>query len=237
MAAGERFVAEFELGDVPAPRLAEVMERELGILVLMVDAIEGVSGAACRLPELDVVLINRHEVAGRRHFDLAHELFHILTWDAMPPEHVEDVESPGANRVEQLANAFAAALLMPRRVVEPAADWRSLSGKALTTALNATADRLGVTASALLWRLVSLDLLDRAEARGVSADALRFNGRKKKAAGEAPPLYSGCFVEIIARAVDEGRVSIRKIAGVLGLSVDDLAGLFAEHGVPAPYEL
>jgi Zn-dependent peptidase ImmA (M78 family) len=40
----------------------------------------------------------------------------------------------GANRVEQLANAFAAALLMPRRVVEPAADWRSLSGKALTTA-------------------------------------------------------------------------------------------------------
>ena len=23
-------------------------------------------------------------------FDLAHELFHILTWDAMPPEHFEE---------------------------------------------------------------------------------------------------------------------------------------------------
>ena len=45
-------------------RLAEVMERELGILVLMVDAFEGISGAACRLPELDAVLINRHEVRG-----------------------------------------------------------------------------------------------------------------------------------------------------------------------------
>jgi XRE family transcriptional regulator, fatty acid utilization regulator len=109
MEAGERFTAEFDLGDVPARRLAEVMERELGILVLMVDAFEGISGAACRLPELDVVLINRYEVAGRRHFDLAHELFHILTWDAMPPEHAEEAREVGGNRVEQLA------IISPRR--------------------------------------------------------------------------------------------------------------------------
>ena len=59
--------------------------------------------AACRLPELDVVLINRREVEGRRHFDLAHELFHILTWDAMPPEHSEAMAAaiPGA-RIEIL---------------------------------------------------------------------------------------------------------------------------------------
>src|ERR1035437_1187140 len=75
MAAGERFAAEVKLGDIPARRLAQVLERELGVLVLMVEAIGGVSGAACRLPDRDVVLINRHEVAGRRHFDLAHEQF------------------------------------------------------------------------------------------------------------------------------------------------------------------
>ena len=237
--AGERFAAQYNLGDVPSARLSEVMERELDILVLMVTPTHaGVSGAACRLPDLDVVLINRDEVPGRRHFDLAHELFHILTWEAMPPVHVEDAtETGGANRVEQLANAFAAALLIPQRVVEPAADWRTLRGKALTTEVNAIADRLGVTASALLWRLVSLDLLDRAEARGVPADALRYNGRKKKAAGETPPPYSKRFVEIVARAVDEGRVSTRKITSLLGLSVDDLTDLFAAHGVPAPYEL
>ena len=40
MAAGERFAADFELGSVPAERLADVMERELGVLVLMVDALE-----------------------------------------------------------------------------------------------------------------------------------------------------------------------------------------------------
>jgi Zn-dependent peptidase ImmA (M78 family)/DNA-binding XRE family transcriptional regulator len=237
--AGERFAAEHKLGDVPAQRLAEVMERDLNILVLMVTPSHaGVSGAACRLPELDVVLINRDEVPGRRHFDLAHELFHILTWDAMPPVHVEDAtETGGANRVEQLANAFASALLMPARIAEAAADWRTLRGDALSAQLNATADRLEVTATALLWRLVSLNLLERAEARAVPTAALRFNGRRAKPAGKTPLLFSKRFVEIVARAVEEGRVSIRKIAGLLNLSVDDLGDLFAAHGVPAPYEL
>src|SRR4051794_33611652 len=109
--AGERFAVEHKLGDIPAQRLAEIMERDLDILVLMVTPTHsGISGAACRLPDLDVVLINRDEVPGRRHFDLAHEVFHTLTWEAMPPVHVEDAtETGGANRVEQLANAFASA--------------------------------------------------------------------------------------------------------------------------------
>ena len=113
MAAGERFADELALGPAPALGLASAMEARLHILVLMVDAQEGISGAACRLPELDAVLISRSEVAGRRHFDLAHELFHILTWDAMPPERVEEASDFGGNRVEQLANNFAAAVLMP----------------------------------------------------------------------------------------------------------------------------
>ncbi|HEX4078867.1 MAG TPA: hypothetical protein VHX61_08350 [Rhizomicrobium sp.] len=99
MSAGERFAIEFELGDVPALRLADAMEQKLGILVLMVDALGGVSGAACRLPDLDAVLVNRYESPGRRHFDLAHELFHILTWKAMPPGHSEDATEFSKNRV------------------------------------------------------------------------------------------------------------------------------------------
>ena len=237
--AGERFAAEHNLGDVPARRLAQVMEHDLDILVLMVMPNHaGVSGAACRLPELDIVLINRDEAPGRRHFDLAHELFHILTWEAMPPQRIEDAtETGGANRTEQLANAFASALLMPAHIVGAAAEWQSLRGKALIAKLNATADRLEVTATALLWRLVSLGLLDKADALELPADALRFNGRATKPKTKAPPLYSKRFVEIVAQAIDQGRVSVRKIAGVLGLAVDDLGDLFTAHGVAVPYEL
>ena len=68
MAAGERLARELDLGLVPALGLASAMEAELGILVLVVDAQEGISGAGCRVPELDAVLIARGEVAGRRYF-------------------------------------------------------------------------------------------------------------------------------------------------------------------------
>ncbi|MBZ9696467.1 MULTISPECIES: helix-turn-helix domain-containing protein [unclassified Mesorhizobium] len=232
-AAGERFAAEFRLGDVPAARLAEIMEQELGMLVLMVDPIEGASGAACRLPELDVVLINRREVPGRRHFDLAHELFHILTWDAMPPDHVEDVVPKRRNRVEQLADNFASAVLMPSDVLSRYGDWSKLEGEELVTRLNMAADELRVTASALRWRLVGLGWIGK----GLAEDRLRNNGRAKPAEERLPHLFSKSFVEVIAKATQEGRVAIRRVSYLLGLSIDDLAELFMVHGVEAPYEL
>ena len=179
MAAGEKFAAEFKLGQVPAAHLAEAMERDLGVLVLMVDAIEGVSGAACRLPDLDVVLINRHEVPGRRNFDLAHECFHILTWDAMPPERVEESTEQSRNRVEQLANNFASALLMPAAVLDQYGPWTD----DIVDRLNVAANALLVTSTALKWRLVALGRLPATAARQIPDAALRNNG-------QPPPLFS-----------------------------------------------
>lgn len=232
MAAGERFAADFELGPVPAERLAEVMERRLGVLVLMVDAIEGISGAACRLPDLDAVLINRDEVVGRRHFDLAHELFHILTWDTMPPEHVEDASERSKICVEQLANNFASAVLMPTEVLsrfEPAkvddVHW-----------LNDTAEALQVTATALKWRLVALGRLNAAQANKISDAALRHNGRD--VSNRKPPaLYSEAFMEVIALAIEEGHMSARKAADLLDMTLDDLAELAATHSVKLAIDL
>lgn len=236
MEAGERFVAEFKLGNVPANTLAEVMESKLGILVLNIDAFEGISGAACRLPELDVVLINRHEVEGRRHFDLAHELFHILTWDSMPPEHSEDAKETGGNRVEQLANNFASAVLMPSQLLNEYGDWSSMEVNKLTERLNIAANELRVTASALKWRLVAMNCLKPATARAVPDAALRNNGRDTLPA-TVPPLFSKPFLDVIGLAIDQGRVSARRAAGLLDLTVDDLAYLFTTHGVPSPVEL
>lgn len=232
MAAGERFAADLALGPVPAERLAEAMERRLGILVLMVDAIEGVSVAACRLPDLDAVLINRREVAGRRHFDLAHELFHILTWDAMPPDRVEESSERGRNAVEQLADNFASAVLMPA----VALDRFGPIGADVVAWLGVTADALAVTATALKWRLVALERLEFARASDIPDAALHDHGREA-AGDEPPPLFSKAFVEIVAVAIDEGRISARRAADVLDMPIDDLAVLCASHGVEAPFDL
>lgn len=233
-AAGERLAAEFDLGEVPADALPKAME-DLGLVVLMVNAIEGISGAACRLAELDTVLINRREVPGRRHFDLAHELFHILTWDAMTPEHIEEATETGGPRIEQLANSFASAVLMPKTVLDRFGEW-ALGRDELVNKVNRVADELRVTASALKWRLVALRRIARAQAQEIPDAALRNNGRTV-AKVEPPPLFSKPFAEVIARALDNGRISARRTADLLDLTVDDLPDLFRAHGIEAAVEL
>lgn len=229
--AGERFAHEFDLGDVPSAHLAEVMEHRLGILVLMVDARDGISGAACTLPELGAVLINRREVKGRRHFDLAHELFHLMTWDKMPPERSEADNERG--HVEKLANTFASAVLMPRWVME-GMDWRALEQPALIGAINARATALGVSADALRWRLASTGLLTQKAAREMPAAALRHNGYAELAQPESPPLYSRALMEVIVAAIEGGFISVRRTARLLDTTIDALGELIAAHGLPVP---
>ena len=244
MEAGERFVAKFETGPAPAEGLARVMEEELGILVLMVDAEPGISGAACRLPELDVALIARGEVAGRRHFDLAHELFHLLTWHAMPPAHSEQATTTGGSRAEQLANNFASALLMPAEVIRRHGPWSGLDESALIERLNRVADELHVTSSALRWRLVALKELSRSAGASLPEAMLRNNGRLSVElrngaiqAEKPPPRFSGRFAEVMARAVDKGLISLRRTASLLDCPVEGVGDLFAEHGLERPVAL
>jgi Zn-dependent peptidase ImmA (M78 family)/transcriptional regulator with XRE-family HTH domain len=237
VAAGERFAADFNLGQIPATALRSAMEGELGILVLMVDTnIAGISGAACRLPELDAVLINRAEVRGRQHFDLAHELFHVLTWEAMPPEHSEDAVEVSSNRIEQLANSFASALLMPGTILDRFGDWSGIDTNELITKLNFVADDLQVTASALKWRLVSAGRLANSDARAIPDTALRNNGHRRVDAAP-PPLFSRTFAEVIAKGLDEGQLSVRRAAALLDIRVDDLPGWLEQHGLELSSEL
>lgn len=231
-AAGERFARDYGLGGISAPalRLAKVMEQDLGILVLMVDPVPGVSGAACRLDDLDAVIINRQEPLSRRNFDLAHELFHILTWDSMPPERVDDTCGRIRGRADLLADSFAAALLMPAETIESFCSWHELSGDVLVDQLNMAADELLVSSSALRWRLVNAGMLSRDVANATDERKLRNNGRKR-ARKDTPPLFSRPFLELVADSIEKGEISRRRAAGLLELSLDDLPEAFGAHGI------
>lgn len=234
--AGSRFAAEFRLDDAPAARLAEVMERDLGMLVLIVDGAKGVSGAACRLPEVDAVFLARSELRGRRHFTLAHELFHVLTWDAMPPAHTEIPVETGASRIERLANAFAAGVLMPADALARFGVWGHLSEEKLIDHLNAAADALRVSSSALRWRLVELGDLRRAVAEALPDSALHNNGRGA-AYDDPPALFSRNFMEVMGLAVDEGYISAKRLVRLLDTSAENTRSLFAEQGLCSPASL
>ncbi|MDP9412500.1 MAG: XRE family transcriptional regulator [Pseudomonadota bacterium] len=227
-AEGERFTVDYAMGDVPARRLPQVMEDDFGILVLMVDMDEGISGAACRLPEMDAVLVNRRENPGRRNFDLAHEFFHILTWDKMPPRRVELANERGGSRVEQLANNFASALLMPRRLLERFGEWRRLGDAERASRMRTVADHFQVSVSALHWRLVALKFL------GAAAQMLDVAAPSSSSVRDTPARFSRAFMTVFAAAIDAGRVSASRAAKLLECSRDGLRELFQQHQVAAP---
>lgn len=235
-ASAEELVRDWSLGDTPAESLPGEMHQKLGALVLFVDAPAGISGAASLVPGLSTILVNRQEPRGRRSFDLAHELFHVLTWDAMPPERVESlvVKATKGNRVEQLAENFAAALLMPAGTVTRL--WEERGSADLHDWLNATATNLGVSAVALKWRLRNLEVLTKGDMVGINDDRLVANGDPQNA-GERPPLFSREFVFHIHEAMESGHLSLRRAAGLVDLSIQDLEAVFAGYGLSLSYEV
>ena len=234
-AAAEEVRREWGLGDVPSTLLPGAIEREMGAQVLFVDAPPGMSGAAVRLPGHQTILVNRQEPAGRRNFDIAHELFHLLTWDSMPPDRIEPTKVPGkkGNRVERLAENFAGALLMP---AEPLFErWNDRGGSDLTKWLNVTATALGVSSVALKWRLVVLGIMSRRKAEEIDDAELAANGGLDTSS--KPLLFNRDFVARVHRAVETGRLSLAKATGILGLSMPEFGALCRAYGLQLSYDL
>ncbi|MBV8174047.1 MAG: ImmA/IrrE family metallo-endopeptidase [Verrucomicrobia bacterium] len=235
--AGEALVKDWRLGDIPAQQLHDAVEDRLNILILFVDAPVGISGAACQLPEFNTILVNRREPDGRRNYDFAHELFHVLTWNAMPPRPVDQAdhyEGTKVKRVEHLAENFAAALLMPAASLQPR--WENRGERDLHKWLNETASDFEVTSRALYWRLRQVGWLTPAASLEINPDRLTWNGRSPSTQ-TLPKLFSRRFVERIHWALEHGKLTVRRAAELLDCTVEDLEKLFRSYDLPVPFDL
>lgn len=232
----ESLVAELDLGVIPAENLIDRIEHELDIPVLFVDMIDAadgqsISGATCHLEEMGTILINRNENEARRLFDLAHELFHVLTWDAMKPAHRESnsiEERNKGKRIEQLANNFAAALLMPRASLDKLIDRDRIDDIAH---LCEVAALLRVAPVTLAWRLYNLELIGDDTRRGL------LQQKQRPSVSGPPKRFSPTFVKMLHEALENGRLSARKAAKAMGLGLGGLTELFSQYDLTAPFEL
>jgi Zn-dependent peptidase ImmA (M78 family) len=117
-----------------------------------------------------------------RHFVLAHELCHLLH-DHAQGQSLALISGPWAPReLEQRANAFAAALLMPPDLLREAL---TVSESAFTfDLLLALAKRLKVSTDALAHHLHNLGLIDEATRNGLLAQLVN---RSDSEAGTTSP--------------------------------------------------
>ena len=223
----EELCREWNLGEFPAEKLLETVEDRLRVPVIFVDPLrEGdktVSGATCRLNDLSVILINRKEIDSRRNFDLAHELFHVLTWDALTPDRRETTNARGPQRIERLADHFAAALLMPRVSLEKRLD---IIRSGDTAKLCELAAAFRVSPSALSYRLLNLGLVSKEKQERLE--------RCRSAERSEPKPFSLAFMRMLHEAIYRGRISGRKAAKLVGLEFDELQNLFKQYDLGSP---
>jgi len=237
-AEGAAIAQALQLGAVPGHKLVAMLEQELDTLVLHVDTVAGISGAACQLAQLNCILINRQESEVRRNFDAAHEFFHLLTWADMAPQRIEidKPKNPRDKRIEQLAENFAAGLLMPEATIKAMVAQTPVPVEAGVAGwLEPFASSLKVSRPALMWRLVSLGHLSKAAADRITEQPLPSGASSGK--NSPPPRFSRRFVETLGWGIDQGHLSARRAALLLDTTLDDLASLFAEHGLKTPFDL
>lgn len=222
---------QLELGARPALALQAALETKWGIKIWYADIADG--SAASVVGDFGMaVLMAKSQPPWRRNFSLAHELFHLLTWEFLGPAVVSS-DDPRWEKIERVAQAFAARIVLPTDPLLQAYNARVEAGHINYADIIGLAREFGVSTDAVLWRLVILNLIAREEVERVLGDAeFRALDRRSTPAHwwDPPPLPSR-FVQLAYEAYIKGRLSRSVLARYLDTNLVNLRSRLLEYGL------
>ncbi|MBI5346681.1 MAG: ImmA/IrrE family metallo-endopeptidase [Chlamydiae bacterium] len=222
---------ELNLGDFPANTLAKVLEENYGVRFLSLSL--GKDGsAACAVCNFGpAILLNEDEVPWRQTFSIAHELFHIVTWDSeLLKKIISDSDIYKKN--EQLADAFAAGLLMPENSLRQQIRCLCENGKLKYSTIIAIASEYRVSVEALLYRLEYLGLINQKLVEKTLKDATfrSLNKKSLQKAHEKAIQVGDRFIRIAYLAYQFNKISRSRLARLLRVSLAALEHYLNSHG-------
>jgi Zn-dependent peptidase ImmA (M78 family) len=217
---------------------ADVIERVLGINVLIEAFGGGFDGLACATSSFRLAIVNSEIPWSRQRFTLLHECGHIIAGDGADGDVCIDGNVMGdGDRVEEMrANAFAGAVLMPEDDIR-ARVWKPVSEEAFAQMVG----RYRVSPDAMAWRLKSLGLVDTRERANLGAmpiqqAALRGGWTedyrdltRNQSRPRLPLALAGHAVD----AFVSGKISARPVAVLLQVDSSTLLELHARSGLGA----
>lgn len=221
----ESFRRETSLGDFPASQLINVLEEFYNVKFIIDDDCDA-SAASSRSHKGLFTLINGKNVESRQHFSIAHELFHLLTWNEELVLLVKGDEKLHKKN-EQLADAFAAGLLIPQEKLR--AEIARICGKSSITSADvmALAEQFRVSGLAMLYRARNLDLISKNQLEEIKSQ-LPVTPLFFPSAPLAYRLRSK-FVRLVYLAYERVQISRAKAAKLLGVDLSDLTDYFRQH--------
>jgi len=210
---------DLRLGERPGQSLLCVLEEVCGVKIFHVD-LPADGAAACSYDSSfgAAILLNRKHTRWRRNFDLAHELFHILTWKVFRGD------SSGAavpsDFEEKLATCFAGNLLMPTDTVRIALNEVIDENTIHFSDLFGVARQFDVSVEAICWRMLFLKFFENdQQARDViSRYKAIMDLWEKDRKNDNPPERPTRFQALAFRALREGHISQGRFAEYMGIS-------------------
>jgi len=222
---------EMRLGSRPASSLVQILESKYKVKIWYAD-LDGGSAATTWDEFGPAILMNSNQAPWRRNYNFAHELFHLLTWDSDDAKSwKEDPET--WDQIERLANSFASHLLLPGDDLNNEVDKYVEDNQISYDALVNIARNFEVSTSALLWRFVSINLMDRTTVRGI-LDSDEFQSVDRKSmhgAWDHPPEMPERFVRLAFAAFIKGQLSRARLAELLETSMFDLSDTLGKYGL------
>jgi len=222
-----------DLGSRPYSNLLDMLENNLRFKILHLPLGDGISGASVVDNNLGVgILINLDDRPWRRNFDLAHELFHVITWNVF--SHEEIGTGTTKTRPETYANIFASSLLLPEVHLRDALKETVTDKKLRLIDIIELAKDFGVSTEAVLWRLVNLKILKKSQAQKVLDNPelrdLDRNMRRELYNRENPSKFPSRFISLACRCLMEGKISRGTFAEYLEIDRVEIDDYLAAAG-------
>ncbi|MCL4552288.1 MAG: XRE family transcriptional regulator [Candidatus Marsarchaeota archaeon] len=209
------------LGDRPALELLSVLQETCGAKVFHDKFEPSGTAASTKSDEFGMaVLLNANNKRWRRNFDLAHELFHLLTWHIFR-RPTDDSSSKAGAREEQFADVFARSLLMPMDALTSAMS-RYKHGDDMPVAVYFdVARQFDVSVDAVIWRWHHVS--GRGEqgadkSRREVAEAHRLTRMLEQRADTVPSRWPDRYKSLGVEALRNGQISVGRFAEYLEIS-------------------
>jgi Zn-dependent peptidase ImmA (M78 family)/transcriptional regulator with XRE-family HTH domain len=222
-----------DLGSRPSSNLFNVLENKLRFKILHLTLGDGVSGASVVDNILGAgILINANDVPWRRNLDLAHELFHVITWKVFSPEEIGNGTTK--TRPEQYADIFASTLLLPEAHLLDALKETAANNEVRFIDIIELAKDFGVSTEAILWKLVNLEILKKSRVQKI-LDNPKFHDldrsmRRKLYKGGRPSKFPSRFISLACRCLMEGKISRGTFAQYLEIDRAEIDSYLDEVG-------
>jgi Zn-dependent peptidase ImmA (M78 family)/transcriptional regulator with XRE-family HTH domain len=222
-----------QLGSRPACLLSKILEEKMGIKIIHLELDPEISGGSTAGDFGMAILINANDAPWRRNYDLAHEFFHLITWDYFLPEEIYKTDTRGKNKIEQLADIFASAFLLPED--ELRSEFIKKAEKNSISYLSSIeiAREFGVSIEALLWRLVNLNLIRKDTVKNeLSKGNIKDLDRKSRYSdweGERPYLSSR-YISLAIKAFQMGKISKAKFAEYVDKKFSEVSSFLKKYG-------